>query len=215
MLERYEKQFLVMKDEAIRRFLPLLVIVAVIWLIELVDLILWGINLDSFGIRPRKLGGLVNIVLAPFLHRGFGHLIANTLPFLLLGWFVLLRGTQEFVRVSVIALLVSGLAIWLLGGSRTVHLGLSGVIFGYLGYLLCRGYFERSAFSLVLALLALFLYGGMLWSLLVWQPGVSWLGHTFGFLGGGYAAYRLANPGLPGGWRLRDWRVDRRRSTLQ
>ena len=105
---------------------------------------------------------------------------------------------------GLLAALVSGLAIWLLGGPRTVHLGLSGVIFGYLGYLLCRGYFERSAFSLILAILALLLYGGMLWGLLIWQPGVSWLGHTFGFLGGGLAAYQLVNRPLSAGWRSGD-----------
>lgn len=204
MLNRYEKQMLVVKDEVTRRMLILAVIVALIWVIEFVDLILWGVNLDQFGIRPRTWFGLRNVFVAPFLHYGFGHLVANTVPFLILGWFVILRGVNEFFRVSLIAALVSGLAIWLLGGPRTVHLGLSGVIFGYLGYLLCRGYFERSAFSLILAILALLLYGGMLWGLLIWQPGVSWLGHTFGFLGGGLAAYRLANRTLSAGWSLRD-----------
>jgi membrane associated rhomboid family serine protease len=112
------------------------------------------------------------------------------MPFLLLGWFVIMRGVGEFLRVSLIAALVSGLAIWLLGASQTIHLGLSGIVFGYLGYLLVRGYLDRSPSSVLLAVLALLFYGGLLWGLLVWQPGVSWLGHTFGFLGGGVAAYR-------------------------
>jgi membrane associated rhomboid family serine protease len=204
MYYRYEKQLLGLRNEVSRRLLLLVALVALIWVIEVVDLLLWGVNLDSFGIRPRTLYGLRNIVLAPFLHYGFGHLIANSVPFLILGWFVILRGTQEFFRVSLIALLVSGVAIWLLGGPRTIHLGLSGVIFGYLGYLLGRGYFERSAFSLLIAALALLFYGAMLWGLLIWQPGVSWLGHTFGFLGGGLAAYQVTTQR-----RLPKWRVDR------
>jgi len=181
------------KQELGRHALLLGTIVAVLWLIEVVDWILWGVNLDGYGIRPRTLVGLRNLLFAPFLHYGFGHLVANTIPFLVLGWLVLLRGSREFWRVTLIALLVSGLAIWLLGSSRSIHLGISGVVFGYLGYLLTRGWVERSPSSLALAVLALLLYGSMLWGLVLWQPGISWLGHTFGFLGGGLAAYGLRN----------------------
>jgi membrane associated rhomboid family serine protease len=183
-------QITVVKGELVRRAYILGGIVVLLWVIELIDQILWGVAFDSYGIRPRTLPGLRNILFAPFLHHGLGHLIANTMPFLLLGWFVTMRGVGEFLRVSLMAALVSGSAIWLFGGSRTIHLGISSVVFGYLGYLLVRGYLERSPSSTILALLALLFYGGLLWGLLIWQPGVSWLGHTFGFLGGGSAAYR-------------------------
>jgi membrane associated rhomboid family serine protease len=187
--EMIKTQITIAKAELVRRVYFLLGIVATLWVIELVDQLLWGVVFDSYGIQPRTLSGLRNILFAPLLHHGLGHLFANTMPFLLLGWFVILRGVGEFLRVSFMTALVSGLAIWLLGASQTIHLGLSGVIFGYLGYLLVRGYLERSPSSVLLAVLALLLYGGLLWGLLIWQPGVSWLGHTFGFLGGGLAAY--------------------------
>jgi membrane associated rhomboid family serine protease len=93
--------------------------------------------------------------------------------------------------------LVSGLGIWLFGGANTVHLGASGVIFGLLGALLARAYFERSWVALGLAVVAAFLYGGMLWGLLPGMPGVSWLGHFFGFFGGVLAAWMMADQDIP------------------
>ena len=96
-----------------------------------------------------------------------------------------------------VSALVSGLGIWLFGGSRTIHLGASGVIFGLLGALLARAYFERSWAALGLALVALFLYGGMLWGVLPGTLGVSWLGHFFGFVGGALAARMLADEDIP------------------
>jgi membrane associated rhomboid family serine protease len=176
------------------RLLLLGAILVMLWAVEIADWLLWHISLDHYGIRPRTLIGLRNILFAPWLHVGFGHLIANSIPFLVLGWFVSLYGLREFWRVTLFALLVSGVAIWLLGPPRTLHLGLSGVIFGYMGYLLLRGFGERSIRAILLAMLALILYGGMLWGLLTWQPGVSWLGHLFGFLGGALAAYQNLRP---------------------
>lgn len=179
----------------------LLSILLVMWLLEIADWLLWSIDLDWYGIHPRTWIGLRNILFAPFLHVGFTHLLLNSIPFLFLGLLVLLRGRHEFILVSVVAGLVSGLGIWLFGSSHSVHLGMSGVIFGYLGFLLLRGYFEHNLISIVLGGLALFFYGGMLWGVLPIQVGVSWQGHLFGFLGGGLAAYLLTNENLRGG----DW----------
>ena len=176
-----------------RHFVLLLQIVAVLWVIEIADLLLWNVDLDQFGIHPRTLAGLRNVLFAPFLHYGLWHLVSNTVPFVILGWFVLLRSQREFIFVSLVAGLISGLGVWLLGASNSVHLGISGILFGYLGFLLLRGYFERSVLAIGLALFALFLYGSMLWGLLPLQPGVSWLGHIFGFAGGGLAAYQLGS----------------------
>ncbi len=159
------------------------------WLIEIIDSLFFKGALDGYGIQPRTFGGLQAVLIAPWLHASFGHLIANTLPFLVLGWFVILRRTSDFYVVAVIAALVSGLGIWLFGGDHTVHIGASGVIFGFLGYLLARGFFERSRSAIGLAVVALFLYGGMLWGILPSQDGISWQGHLFGFLGGWLVAY--------------------------
>jgi membrane associated rhomboid family serine protease len=179
------------KEPLSRRLLLLGAILVLLWVVEIADWVVWHGAFDRFGIQPRTLIGLRNIFLAPWVHVGFGHLLANSLPFLFLGWLVSLYGLPEFWRVSLVAALVSGLGVWLLGAPHTLHLGLSGVIFGYLGYLLLRGVFERSLQAIVVAILAFLLYGSLLWGLIAWQPGVSWLGHLFGFLGGALAARQI------------------------
>lgn len=166
--------------------------VLIFWLLELVDRLLFQGALDQFGIWPRTVVGLRGIPLAPFLHSGFGHLLANTIPFLVLGWFVLVRSRRDFVVVTGVTAVISGLGIWLTGPPRTVHIGASGLIFGYFGFLLLRGYFERSLSSILWSLLVLFLYGGMIWGVLPQRFGISWQAHLFGFIGGGMAAYWLA-----------------------
>ncbi len=164
-----------------------------LWVLEAVDWLVFGGALDRLGVWPRTAVGLWGILLAPLLHAGFAHLAANTVPFLVLGWFVMMRGLRDFFIVSIIVTLVSGLGIWLVAPANTVHLGASGLIFGYFGFLLLRGYFERSFSSIAWSILVLFLYGGMIWGVLPQQVGVSWQSHLFGFIGGGLAAYWLVN----------------------
>ena len=164
--------------------------VAIIWVLEFVDVFLGG-ALNRYGILPRNLIGLRGILFAPFLHSNFAHLIANTIPFLTLGWFVMLRETRDFFVVTGITMLVSGLGVWLIG-SAGLHIGASGVVFGYLGFLLARGYFERNIPSILLSVIVGFLYGGAIWGVLPTQPGVSWEGHLFGFVGGVIAARFLS-----------------------
>ncbi|MCB0063671.1 MAG: rhomboid family intramembrane serine protease [Caldilineaceae bacterium] len=178
-----------MRTELVTHGLILGGLIALLWLIEVADQLVWRETLDLFGIQPRTWDGLTHIFWAPFLHKGFGHLFANTLPFLVLGWLVLWRGVGEFFLVSLISAGVSGMGIWLFGMPGTVHIGMSGVIFGFLGFLLLRGYFERSASAIGLAVLVGLLYGSMIWGVLPLQPNISWLGHLFGFVGGGLAAY--------------------------
>lgn len=165
-------------------------LIGVMWLLKLVDPYPM-MGLGRYGIIPRNIYGLRGILFAPFLHASLGHLISNTLPFLIMGWFVMLRGISEFFKVSAIVLLCSGLGVWLFG-SRGLHIGASGVIFGYFGFLLSRAYFERSALSIALSLAVGLLYGGLLWGVLPTQMGISWEGHLFGFLGGVFAAKQLS-----------------------
>ncbi|MGD1897045.1 MAG: rhomboid family intramembrane serine protease [Phormidesmis sp.] len=171
----------------------LLTIVVVLWSIEIVDLIFFNGALNSFGIRPRTLSGLWGILFAPFLHGDFAHLIANTIPLVSLGWLIMLRRADDIVTVSIIAALVGGLGTWLVG-SPAVHIGASGVIFGYFGFLLLRGYFERSLVAIAFSILVTFFYGGIIWGVLPSQPGISWEGHLFGFIGGIIAAKLLSKP---------------------
>lgn len=167
-------------------FLPL----AVMWVLQLVNTIPFH-ALVRFGIRPRETGGLLGILFAPFLHGGFAHLMANTIPFLVLGWLILLHNVRDFVVVSLLAMLVGGFGTWLTGAPGSVHVGASGVVFGYFGFLLLRGWFRRSVWSILLSLIIGIAYGGLLFGVLPGQAGISWQGHLFGFLGGGLSAYLL------------------------
>jgi membrane associated rhomboid family serine protease len=163
--------------------------VALIWLLEIIDLVFFGNGLNTLGVRPRTLAGLVGIFLMPILHNGLGHVLANTVPFVVLGWLVMLRRTADFFFVTIIVVVVSGFGVWLLGGAQTVHIGASGLIFGYFGFLVLRGIFERSFISIVMAGIVILIYGGLIWGVFpIFQSGVSWLGHLFGFLGGAWAA---------------------------
>ncbi|MGK3994899.1 rhomboid family intramembrane serine protease [Sorangium sp. So ce1024] len=166
--------------------------VALLWAIEILDFLLFRGSLDALGIRPRTASGLVGIALAPLLHGGFAHLAANTIPFLALGWLIMLRKTSDLVLVTLLSTLVGGLGVWLIGAPSSVHVGASGVIFGYFGFLLLRGWFERSAASIALSVVVGLFYGGMIWGVLPTRMGISWEGHLFGFLGGVLAARLLA-----------------------
>ncbi|MBD3885462.1 rhomboid family intramembrane serine protease [Phormidium tenue FACHB-886] len=161
--------------------------VGLMWVLEAIDLFLGG-ALNQFGIIPRSIVGLRGILFAPLLHGNFPHLIANTVPFLTLGWFVMLRRTSDFFWVTAIAMLIGGLGTWLFAPAATVHIGASGVIFGYLGFLISRGYFERRIGSILISLVIGIFYGGLIWGVLPGQPGISWQGHLFGFIGGIVAA---------------------------
>ncbi len=166
--------------------------VAIFWISEILDLFVFHEALNRFGIMPHSLVGLRGILFAPFLHGGLGHLIANTIPFVILGWLVMLQETSDFWIVTVLTMLVGGLGVWLFGAPSSVHIGASILIFGYLGFLLLRGYFQRNLASIFLSLLVFFVYGGLVWGVLPGQFGISWQGHLFGFLGGVLAARLIA-----------------------
>jgi membrane associated rhomboid family serine protease len=162
-------------------------VVALAWGLEILDTILLGF-LDRFGIQPRSFTGLPGVVTSPFLHLGFGHLISNTIPFLILGGIVLIGGRRVFLMATLFIIAVGGMALWTLGPGATNHLGASGLIFGYLGFLLARGIVEKSSFWIVVSVVTLLLYGGMLSGVFPGQPGISWQGHLFGLVAGILAA---------------------------
>lgn len=167
--------------------------VVLLWAIELINSLL-GRALNVYGVIPRTGIGLRGILFMPFLHGNFAHLAANTIPLIVLGWLIMLRKTSDFFTVSIVTMVVSGLGIWLTGAPHSVHIGASGLIFGYLGFLLLRGYFERRISSIILSLMVGLVYGSLIWGVLPSQPGISWQGHLFGLIGGGLAAKLLAKP---------------------
>lgn len=165
-----------------RRLIPVLVLLALMWATEIVDL-LTPLNLDRFGIRPRNLGHLQGIVLSPFLHLGFGHLIANSLSLVVLGSLLALT-TRHLWLVTGGVILLGGLGVWLLGGPSTVHIGASGVVYGYAAFLAVYGFVARRFGSAAVGVLVIVVYGSMLWGVLPLRAGVSWQGHLFGALAG-------------------------------
>jgi membrane associated rhomboid family serine protease len=177
------------RDGRVRGLALVAVMVAVMWVVEIVDLVAG--DLDSAGIRPRDPEGLVGVALAPVLHGGFGHLIGNAVPFVVLGAVIALSGLARIAAVTVIVTLVSGLGTWLVAPAATLHIGASGVVFGFISYLIARGAYSRRVLHIAVGVVVLFVYGGTMVFGFVPTPGVSWQGHAFGALGGVVAAWLL------------------------
>ena len=159
---------------------------AVMWLVEVYDAA--GGDPDSAGIRPRDPDGLVGVAVSPFLHGSWGHLIGNTIPFLILGFGIAIGGLARVAAVTGIVAAVGGLGTWLTAPSNSLVIGASGVIFGYATYLIARGVYTRRGLHLVGGLVVLAVYGTTLLFGLVPTPGVSWQAHLFGAVGGVVAA---------------------------
>ncbi|MER5179764.1 rhomboid family intramembrane serine protease [Streptomyces sp. NPDC002896] len=167
--------------------------VALLWLLEIVDTAS-GHALDTFGITPRHIGELRDIVPAAFLHFGFDHLAANSLPLLVLGFLAALSGIRRFVGVAALIIVTSGLGVWLTAPPYSTTAGASGVVFGLFGYLLVRGFVDRRISDILIGLLVAAVYGSILWGVLPSATGVSWQAHFFGLLGGVLAAIVFRRP---------------------
>ena len=166
--------------------LLVLAAVALLWAVEAANL-LTGHHLNTWGILPRTVTGLRGIPLSPFIHGSLSHLLVNTAPFLVLGGLVALQGRRAILGVSLFVTVTGGAAVWLFGRSA-YHIGVSGLIFGYFGYLVARGWYERSLSSILIALATLFFYGSLVWGVLPTTTYISWEGHLFGLLAGILAA---------------------------
>lgn len=174
-------------------------LVASLWVIEVLDSVAFDDGLQRHGIVPRAVDGLDGILWAPFLHGTFGHLISNTVPLIVLGGLVMTSGVKRWAQVTAIVALAGGLLTWMFAfSSNSVHIGISGVIFGYLGYLLASAFLERSLRSIVIAVVVGVVYGGGLLVGFLPRPGISWEGHLFGFLVGIAAAWYFGSEAARG-----------------
>lgn len=177
--------------------------VALLWVLEAVDQA--GDNkLDKYAITPREFGELRDVIPASFMHFGWDHLSANTVPLLVLGFLAAMRGVGRFVGVAAVIMVVSGLGVWLIAPANTATAGASGVVFGLFGYVAVRGFVDRRLSDVLTGVVVALVYGSMLWGVLptdeVVEQSISWQGHLFGLLGGVLAAFYFS---------------DRRRGALQ
>jgi membrane associated rhomboid family serine protease len=197
----------VLPPTPVRSALFMLLFTGGLYVAEAVDTVTGG-SLDRNGIEPLELDGLDGVLWAPLLHDGWPHLMANTVPFLVLGFLAMAGGFRQFLLVTATIWVLGGLGVWLTGdigttGGDVYHIGASGLIFGWLVFLLTRGFFARSGLQILLAVGLFFVWGGTLLGVLPGQPGISWQAHLFGALAGLLAAWivaradRRARPSLP------------------
>lgn len=167
--------------------------VVALYVIEFVDALTTYHRLDrSLGIEPREVDGLDGIVFAPMLHGGWDHLVGNTFPVVVLGFLALATGLARGLAATAIVWVVGGMGTWLTGDTGSTHIGASVLVFGWLTYLISRGWFARKAGQIALGLVVLVLYGSLLWGVLPGQNGISWQGHLFGAMGGLLAGWVLS-----------------------
>jgi membrane associated rhomboid family serine protease len=173
--------------------------VVALYVIELIDQLMNN-RLDQDGIRPLEADGLWGVIWAPLLHGGWAHLYANTVPALVLGFLVGLTGLARFLGATVIVWVLGGLGTWIIGnwgapsGVETVHIGASGLIMGWLTFLIVFGFFTRQVWQIVVGIIVFLVYGSVLLGVFPGTLGVSWQGHLCGAIAGVVAAYLLSGP---------------------
>ena len=164
------------------RFQPVLILVALIWVVEIVNLF-FGHRLVSWGILPRSFSGLIGIPLAPMLHTGIWHAVSNTVPLFILGALTLAGGKRRFWETTVNVVLLSGVLVWIFA-REAYHVGASGLVFGYFGVIMARAYIERGIITIAIAIVTVMAYGGLMWGVLPLRSYVSFESHLFGLIAG-------------------------------
>lgn len=157
-------------------------LLGIMWAIQILNFLL-GYQLNQFGILPRSPMGLTGLITAPFLHGSFTHIILNSVPFFVLSLLVLMNGLNRYLNVTFMLAVFGGLAVWVFARPG-YHVGASGLIFGYFGYLLSYGIFNRKFMDLLIAIVVFVAYGGMVWGVLPMKTWVSWEAHLFSMLVG-------------------------------
>ena len=160
---------------------------ALIWAVSLYGLYVDERLVFALALVPRRVDGLPGILSAPLVHGSFAHLLANTFPLLILGGMVVIRGGAYYLTTTFPIVVLGGLGLWLLGRDAA-HIGASGLLFGYFGFLVARGYYERRLGSIAVSIVVVVAYGGMIAGVLPRDDQVSWEAHLFGLIAGGLCA---------------------------
>ena len=173
-----------------RRTAALVAFVALLWAVHLFNWTIgYGLN-PAFGLIPRHGSGLDGVIAMPLLHGSFSHLMANTPPLLVMGGLLVATTTRGLLSVNAVVIGLGGALVWLFGSSA-IHIGASGLVFGWFGFLVARCFVDRSLITLGAALVVGVLYSSILWGVLPGQPGVSWEAHLFGAIAGAGAAFLI------------------------
>jgi membrane associated rhomboid family serine protease len=185
-------------NESVRaRAVILAIFVGLMWVVRGIDMFVpGGVSVAGVGVVPRTWEGLWNIPIAPFIHADLDHIVSNTLPLLILGALILMRGVIEFVFVVFVTTFVSGFGTWLFGEGHAQHIGASGIVFGFFGYLVFRIAFDRKISTGLIALAVAIGYSSAMMYSLIPEDHISWSGHFFGFIGG-FVAARTRYPHRP------------------
>lgn len=186
------------RDKLSRRVQPLIFLILAIWVIEMINQLLGHALNQQLGLVPRSIPGLIGVATMPFLHGGVGHAAANTLPLLILGGTTLAVAPERFRNATILIVLATGLSVWLLARPGTVHVGASGLVFGWFGFVIALGLIERSLRAILGAALVVVIYGSMIWGI-VPTSGVkiSWEAHLFGAVAGAIIAYAMRSRETP------------------
>jgi membrane associated rhomboid family serine protease len=179
----------------LKRLLPVVTLVALCWLVYVINNLGCAGHLNQYGIIPRRLGGLPGIFLAPFLHASFHHLAANTVPLLILGGVICLQGRSEFLTVTLAGTVLTGGLTWIFA-RNAIHIGASGLIFCFFAYLVSMAWFRRTFGTLILSVVCILAYGGMVKGILPTSTPVSWENHVAGLLSGITLAWLSAKVNL-------------------
>jgi membrane associated rhomboid family serine protease len=178
--------------EARKALFVMVAFLAILWIVQLANVLDHYQLTTDYGIRPRDLSSLPDIVSAPFLHVSWTHIESNSGPLFIFGFLAAYRGVVRFLGLTALVIVASGLAAWFFGSPGTIGVGASGVVFGYLGYILVRGFFDRHGIDIMIgAVMALcFAYQ---FTVLLPHAGIGWQAHIGGLVAG-----------VVGGWIFRD-----------
>lgn len=174
-------------NELIKKLIIPLAFPLLLWVIYLVDY-LFDFYPYKLGILPRNLSGLIGIITSPLIHGSFSHLISNTVPLVLVGLGIFYFYPKVAYKVFVIIYLGTGILVWIFA-REVYHIGASGIIYGFISFVFFSGVFRKDNRSIALALIVVFLYGGLIWGILPVEKGVSWESHLFGAIVGIIAAF--------------------------
>jgi membrane associated rhomboid family serine protease len=173
---------------------------AILWIVYIASLAA-NINLDWMGILPRNLLGVLGIVTGPVVHANFSHLLSNTFPLIILGWAIIYFYPKVSYKAFLVVYILTGVFVWLFA-RQVYHIGASGIVYGFVSFLFFSGIFRKDNKSIAIALIIIFLYGGIVWGVLPGQKGISWESHLFGGIAGVIAAFIFKNVDPP---KRYDW----------